>query len=143
VRATGGAACLGDVCDALNTRTGALEYSNAGHHPPYIFHPAEKLRSLKERRGPILGVFDGYQYATRNSEVRPGEGILLFTDGVTEAYSKSGDFCDESRLEAYLAAHASRLAEELVRGLHAGVKRFESGIPHADDITMLAVRRHA
>ncbi len=127
----------------LNTRTGALEYSNAGHNPPYIFSPDGEVRALRERCGPILGVFDGYQYGTRTSEVRPGEGILLFTDGVTEARNRGGDFYDESRLEEYLGTYASRPAEDLVRGLHAEVERFEAGTPHADDITVLALRRHA
>jgi phosphoserine phosphatase RsbU/P len=127
----------------LNTRTGVLEYSNAGHNPPYVFSPGGELRALKERCGPMLGVFERYQYATRTSEVRPGEGILLFTDGVTEARSNSGEFYDESRLEAYLAQHASRPAEDLVRGVLAEVERFESGNPRADDISVLALRRHA
>ena len=89
----------------------------------------------------MLGVFEGYQYATKSSEVRSGEAMLLFTDGVTEARNITGGFYEESRLEAYLAANASRPAEALVRGLHAEVERFEAGTPHADDITVLAVRR--
>jgi hypothetical protein len=60
---------------------------------------------------------------------------VQFTD---EASLTGGATYDESHPEAYLAAHASRPAGELVRGLHA-----ESGFPHADDITMLALRRHA
>jgi serine phosphatase RsbU (regulator of sigma subunit)/pSer/pThr/pTyr-binding forkhead associated (FHA) protein len=125
----------------LNTHTGVLEYSNAGHNPPYVFSPDGQVRALKERGGPILGVFEGFQYSSWSTELAPGEGILVFTDGVTEARNRNGDFYQESRLEAYLATSASRPVYELVRGLQAEVEGFEAGAPRADDITALALRR--
>jgi sigma-B regulation protein RsbU (phosphoserine phosphatase) len=124
----------------LNTRTGTLEYSNAGHNPPYVFSPDGQVRALKQRCGPMLGMFEGFQYPTRSTEVSAGEGVLVFTDGVTEACNKGGEFFEESRLEAYLAAHASRPVEELVGNLHADVERFEAGARRADDMTVLALR---
>jgi sigma-B regulation protein RsbU (phosphoserine phosphatase) len=124
----------------LNTRTGAIEYSNAGHNPPYTFSAEGRVRALKDRCGPMLGFIDGFQYTTRNTSLSTGEGVLVFTDGVTEACDKGGTFYDESRLEAYLAAHASRSVEELVRGLHEDVERFEAGAQRADDITVLALK---
>jgi sigma-B regulation protein RsbU (phosphoserine phosphatase) len=125
----------------LNTRTGALDYSNAGHNPPYTFSPDGQVRALEERCGPMLGVFEGFEYPTRSTELRPGEGVLIFTDGVTEARNKEGDFYENSRLEAYLAASASLPVDALLRGLQAEVERFEAGAPRADDITALALRR--
>ncbi|MGD1096412.1 MAG: SpoIIE family protein phosphatase [Bryobacteraceae bacterium] len=125
----------------LNTRTGLLEYSNAGHNAPYAFSPGGEMRALKERGGPMLGVFAGFQYPSRSTEIGFGEGVLVFTDGVTEARNKKGEFFEESRLEAYLAAHGARPVDELVRGLHAEVEKFEAGAPRADDITVLALRR--
>jgi sigma-B regulation protein RsbU (phosphoserine phosphatase) len=127
----------------LNTRTGALEYANAGHNPPYVFSPGGKVRALKERGGPMLGVFEGFEYPTRSAQVDPGEGVLVFTDGVTEARDRNGQFYEEARLEAYLTAHASQPAEELVRGLHAEVMHFEAGAPRADDITVMGLRRRS
>jgi len=124
----------------LNTRTGAIEYSNAGHNPPYIFSPAGQVRALKERCGPMLGLFEGFQYPTRNTAVSTGEGVLVYTDGVTEACNKGGEFFEESRLEAYLRSNGSQPAEELVRGVHAEVERFEAGARRADDMTVLALR---
>ena len=125
----------------LNTRTGQFDYSNAGHNAPYLFSPGGSVRPLKERGGPMLGVVSGVQYPTRTTEIQTGEGVLVFTDGVTEARNKEGEFFEDARLEAFLAAHASLPVEELVRGLHAEVERHESGAPRADDITVLAVRR--
>ncbi len=125
----------------LHARTGVLEYCNAGHNPPYAFSPDGQVRALSERGGPMLGVFEDFQYASRSTELAPGEGVLVFTDGVTEACNRKGEFFLESRLEAYLAAHASRPVDELVRGLQAEVESFGAGVPRADDITVLAVRR--
>ncbi|MBV8898424.1 MAG: SpoIIE family protein phosphatase [Acidobacteriaceae bacterium] len=127
----------------LNTRTGVLEYSNGGHNPPYVFSPDGNVRVLKESCGPMLGFFEGFQYPTRSTQVHDDEGVLVYTDGVTEACNKKGDFYEDSRLESYLRAHASQTADELVRGLHAEVERFEAGARRADDITVLAVRRRA
>ena len=89
----------------------------------------------------MLGVFDGLQYLTQSTTVQPGEGLLVYTDGVTEARDSTGDFFDAARLEAYLAARASQPAEELVSGLHAEVQRFQAGLPMTDDVTVLALRR--
>lgn len=125
----------------LNTRTGELEYSNGGHNPPYVFSIDGKLRPLKDRCGPMLGVFEGFQYPTRSTELGDHDGIVIYTDGVTEASNKAGEFFEESRLEAYLTSHASRPVDDLVRGLHAEVERFEAGARRADDITVLALRR--
>ena len=125
----------------LNTRTGVLEYANAGHNPPYLLSPGGALRALKDLSGPMLGVFDGLQYLTQSTTVQPGEGLLVYTDGVTEARDSTGDFFDAARLEAYLAARASQAAEELVSGLHAEVQRFQAGLPMTDDVTVLALRR--
>jgi serine phosphatase RsbU (regulator of sigma subunit) len=125
----------------LNTRTGLLEYTNAGHNPPYAFSLDGQVRALEERGGPMLGIFEGFQYQTRSTELLPGEGVLVYTDGVTEARDKKGDFYEEARLEGYLAAHARQPVDELVRGLHAELERFGAGTPRADDITMLALRR--
>ena len=124
----------------LNTRTGVVEYCNAGHNPPYAFSPDGRIRALEDRCGPMLGIAEGFQYGTRSLELQPGEGVLVYTDGVTEAANKKGEFYGESRLEAYLTAHASQTAEELVRGLHAEVEHFEAGARRSDDITVLALR---
>ena len=123
----------------LNTRNGDLEFANAGHNPPYIFSAGGKVRKLIEKSGPVLGIIPGGIYKTVSTRIEPGEGILLYTDGVTEAVNKSDEFFEESRLESYLAEHASEQAQSLVRGLHAEVKDFAKGVPQADDITILAL----
>lgn len=125
----------------LNTRTGVLEFTNAGHCPPYTFSPDGQVQTLKDRCGPMLGVFNGFQYPTKTAEIGPEQGVLVYTDGVPEARNRGGEFYEDPRLEAYVAANAARPVYELVRSLNADVERFESGAPRSDDITVLALRR--
>jgi phosphoserine phosphatase RsbU/P len=107
----------------LNTSTGLIQYSVGGHNPPYIFSPDGTVRPLPiEHSGTIVGLFEGSRYQTETCRLSPGDGILLYTDGVTEA------------------VNARSRAEQIVSGLHASVNEFAEGAPQADDITVLALR---
>lgn len=123
----------------LDLRTGELRYANAGHNPAYIFSPDGTLRALKSKSGPMLGIFEGLPYRTLTEQLKPGEKILLYTDGVPEARNKDGEFGDE-RLEQFIAQHAAESVEELTRNLHKAVQDFAAGTPQFDDITVLALR---
>lgn len=124
----------------LNTRTGDLEFANGGHLPPYIFSADGKLRVLNQKGGPLVGIINGHQYVTCTDRIAPGEGILLYTDGVTEAVNAKDQFFEQEPLETFLAAHASSPVEQLVQNLHRTIQDFEKGVPQADDITVLALR---
>ena len=124
----------------LDTRTGELQFANAGHNPPYIFSPDGTFRLLEGNGGPMLGLFPGLTYETSLAKFAPGEGVLVFTDGVTEAKDTAEEFFNDERLEEYLRAHSSQPAEQLVNGLHQKVQEFAKGAPQADDITALALR---
>ena len=125
----------------LNTRTGEIQYSNAGHNPPYAFSRSGEVRALSEPGGPALSILEGIEYPTCSTLISSQEGVLVFTDGITEACNKQGDFYGERQLEAYLSAHASERAEDLARGVLAEIERFQSGARRADDVTVLALRR--
>jgi len=125
----------------LNTRTGELEFGNAGHNPPYVISRDGRVRPLKEKSGPMLGVWEGAAYQTLKDQISPGDRIVLYTDGVTEAIDKNGEFFSEERLERFLAENAStKTPEQLVVDLHAAVQRFSKGVPQADDVTVLSLR---
>ena len=74
------------------------------------------------------------------TRLEPGDAILVYTDGVTEARNTDDQFYNEKRLEDYLADHASEPVEQLVNCLHQSVQEFALGAPQADDITALALR---
>src|SRR5579883_319791 len=124
----------------LDTRTGELQFANAGHNPPYVFNSDGTFRPLEDKGGPMLGLFPGLKYDAAITRLAPGECILVYTDGVTEAKDTADEFFNEERLEAYLKEHPSEPAEHLVNGLHQRVQEFAMGAPQADDITALALR---
>jgi phosphoserine phosphatase RsbU/P len=123
----------------LNTRTGDVEYCAGGHNPPYIFSAGE-ARALKSTGGPIVGILPQASYASERLKLAPGEAILLYTDGVTEACDSSENEFTEQRLESILREDGGKPLEDVVRKVSAGVKTFCAGAPQSDDITMLAVR---
>ena len=124
----------------LDTRTGDLQFANAGHNPPYVFLPDGTFRPLEDKGGPMLGLFPGLTYESASTRLTPGECIVVYTDGVTEAKDTAEEFFNDERLEEYLKAHAPEPVEQLVNGLHQRVQDFATGAPQADDITALALR---
>jgi sigma-B regulation protein RsbU (phosphoserine phosphatase) len=124
----------------LNTVTGDLTFANGGHNPPYIFSPDGTWRALTASSGPLVGMIPGLQYITRTDKLAPGEGILLFTDGVTEAVSSDEEFLGTGPLEDYVAANTTIPATEMVQKLHVMVQNYAKGMPQADDITVLTLR---
>jgi sigma-B regulation protein RsbU (phosphoserine phosphatase) len=124
----------------LDIRSGQLEFANGGHNPAYIISADGATRALAGKSGPVLGIFEGFPYRTLTDRLEPGESILLYTDGVTEARNKSGEFFGDERLESFVVSHAAASAEELTRSLQETVQEFSSGMPQFDDITVLALR---
>ncbi len=124
----------------LHLHTGEILFANAGHNPPYLFDRNGQLRPLREKCGPMLGLLEGMEYQTKVARLAPGEGILMYTDGVTEAINPQDEFFNESRLEEYLTAHAADAMDQLVNGLKANIQEFAAGKPQADDITVLGLR---
>jgi sigma-B regulation protein RsbU (phosphoserine phosphatase) len=125
----------------LNTRTGELRYANGGHNPPYVFSREGKWRELPaDKNGMIVGILDGAPYQTATHTIAPGEGLLIYTDGVTEAMDRQEEFFGEARLEALLERDGALPAEKLVAQVMAAVDEFADGTPQADDITVMAMR---
>jgi len=125
----------------LDTRTGEMEYAVGGHNPPYIVSPDGTSRQLPiTNSGMIVGLIENAPYATASCRIAPGEGILLYTDGVTEAMNRAEDFFGEERVEEFFAQRPGADAVRLVSELHAAVQEFAAGMPQSDDITVVALR---
>ena len=123
----------------LNTRTGEVEFAVGGHNPPYLFS-ASRLEPLQFQGGMIVGILDIARYDTQWVQLQPGEGLFLYTDGVTEATNAALDLFSEERLEAALQLSAGQPLHKLLGAVTKGVQEFVVDAPQADDITMLAVR---
>ena len=124
----------------LDTRNGQLDYCNAGHNRPIVFSAHEGLRKAADGGGVIAGLYEGAKYDGGSLKLEPGDGLLLYTDGVTEAFDAADAMFDDHRLETALAATAHAPVDEIVKGLVRDVKAFVGSAPQSDDITVMAVR---
>jgi len=125
----------------LDLATGRVTYANGGHNPPYVLRAAGALEGLKNADSPALGVFEEAVYANSELDLGPGDGLFLYTDGITEAQAPDESFYGVERLEALLRGLVSSSPAECVDHVVGGVNGFASGAPPADDLTVLALRR--
>jgi sigma-B regulation protein RsbU (phosphoserine phosphatase) len=125
----------------LDPRSGEVTFCNAGHNPPILIRANGELLQL-EGGGPVLGILPAMNYEPQRCQMEPGDLLLLYSDGVTEACNPEGvEF--ESSLPA-LAAEARHLSVgEIVQLIHQRVKEWIAGQPPADDITVVVARRTA
>jgi sigma-B regulation protein RsbU (phosphoserine phosphatase) len=124
----------------LDTRSGAFEYSNGGHNSPYLISSDGKIRQLDNIGGLMIGAFKDVPYESNVVMVQPGEIILFYTDGVTEAFNKEEEEFQESRLEQILANKNTLSSNDLVHHVFENVQTFSEGVEQSDDITCLALK---
>lgn len=124
----------------LDLGTGDLNYINAGHNPPYVVGPTGVVKAELMPTGPVAGLFSNMVFNLKQVTLEPGDLLMTFTDGVTEARDLSGGFFEEERLLALLKQPASSASEHLDR-IEASLQAHTAGVDQSDDITMLAVRR--
>jgi serine phosphatase RsbU (regulator of sigma subunit) len=124
----------------LDLKTGNLTFGNAGHLPPYLIESPRGARALAAEAGVPLGVVDEYPFEPVQLKLAPGDAIVLYTDGVTEAADADTNLFGEQRLEAVLAAHVGESCDSIVGAVFEAVQRFAGDAPQADDIAVLAVR---
>jgi len=117
-----------------------VEYSNGGHNPPYLLSSQGTVVSLDNPGGMALGVRANALYRAKQIQVRTGESLFLYTDGVTEAMDRAANLFSERRLQECLQAIARTTPPELVRGAVDAVKHFAAGAKQSDDITALALQ---
>jgi sigma-B regulation protein RsbU (phosphoserine phosphatase) len=125
---------------ALDLQSGLIRYANAGHNPPLVRRASSRTERLDGRHGPVLGALDGACYAESVARLDPGDVLLLFTDGVTEALDPEGQLFTEARLRDTLSNDGVASAEGAARAVVAAVDSFAAGAEQADDITVLALR---
>lgn len=125
----------------LDIRTGELEFCNAGHDSPYLYGKGVKSGPLDSTGGPPLCALDDFEFPRDTYRMKPGEGILIFTDGVTEAMNFKQELYNTSRLENFLDSLDEGLtSKQVVDQLYADVKKHVDGADPSDDITILALR---
>jgi len=124
----------------LNAHTGEVEFANGGHNHPYLLRPGSPPEMLNHPNALIIGIMKDVDYPTHRLQLRPGERLFLYTDGVTEAMNQAGEMFSEDRLEQVLARACGSSLEETTRGVSQEVRWFADGAPQSDDLTMLLVK---
>jgi serine phosphatase RsbU (regulator of sigma subunit) len=122
----------------LDPATGTLTYANAGHDPPLLLRGSEFAESF-DVTGPLLGILSEADYSEKTITMQPGDTLLAYTDGVTEAVNNELQEYGRQRLVAS-ALGVSGTTGSLLRHILAGLTRFCAGAPQHDDITLLAVK---
>jgi len=124
----------------LDLVSGMLVYVNAGHDSPFVMRAGREPENLPLAGGPPLGTVDNFQYSIEQRQLAPGEMVLAYTDGVTEAQDTSHALYSSARLTRLLASAPATTAKAVVDFVRDDVHRFAAGAEQADDITLLAVR---
>ncbi|HET7294404.1 MAG TPA: SpoIIE family protein phosphatase [Vicinamibacteria bacterium] len=131
------------ACGVLDTGSGRLSLANGGHTRPVLVPAAGKPRFVEGSVGTVLGVVSGVSFERHDLKLEPGDALLLYTDGVTEAHDSRSTIFGEERLIEHLASRSHSDPPTLAEGVHAAVRAFAGSAPQFDDIAILVVRRSA
>jgi sigma-B regulation protein RsbU (phosphoserine phosphatase) len=128
----------------LDPESGALAYVNCGHNPPLLLHGEQPVQRLAPT-GPALGLLPHAVYQVGTAQLDPGDMLLAFTDGITEARSPQGAFFSQPALVQLVEAHyrLGMSAESMLTVIEAAVKAHLAGARITDDLTLLAAQRLA
>lgn len=127
----------------LEPHTGRLVYANAGHPPGFLITNRRGRQSIEYLRptGMALGVSEQARWRQRDYRMEPGDFLVLYTDGITDAQNPQGAFYQEERLLEAALARAGRPAREVLEGIHEDVQRFVGGGLAQDDVALIVIRR--
>ncbi len=123
-----------------DTRTRKLTYASAGHNQPVIWRPNMDSCERLDAEGMILGIKRNVLFEERQVQLHPGDMLLLYTDGVTEAENSSGEFFGEERLCALLEEHHSQAPDQIIETLLHQVRLFSGVQNFNDDVSLVAMR---
>lgn len=121
----------------LDMTTMKFRYSNAGH-PPILIKRADGTLERLHKPAPVLGVNPNVTYTGGEGSLQPGEALIMYTDGVTEARNAAGDFFGEERLKK-VVQQAEPHSDSLAHAVEQAVASFCEGRQHPDDLTLLAI----
>ncbi len=125
----------------VNHRTRTLEYSDGGHNPPVLVRPATgEVMLLEGATGPIMGILDDAQFSTTVIDLKQGDVLALYTDGVTEQENETGEEFSVERLTSVLMKDENETAAEVVKGVADAVAAYAGSSEQADDLTVVVAK---
>jgi sigma-B regulation protein RsbU (phosphoserine phosphatase) len=121
----------------LNLKNGELNYVNAGHNEPYLMSESKEYKRLKTVRNPVIGAFEDLKYKDEKVLLNEDSKLFLYTDGVTEAFSKNDELYGDKRLNDVLNKSTSQSVDATIQSVEKSIKTFTKNCEQSDDITML------
>jgi sigma-B regulation protein RsbU (phosphoserine phosphatase) len=125
----------------FNAATGDIAYANAGHNPPIVVRADGTTEMLDAGGGPPLGIIPFVVHKEQHLTLGPGDMLVLYSDGVTEAGNSNYDEFGEDRFREILSQNRARPSTEIVDAVTAALTEFVAGAPQADDITLVVAKR--
>jgi serine phosphatase RsbU (regulator of sigma subunit) len=120
----------------LDPATGILRYANGGHSPPYLRHADGSVEALTGSGGLVLGAMPGVEFPEHAVQLRRGDRLVLYTDGLTEAWNAAEEAYGSERLVAEVRAHGAAGAAALVERICQSVSGFVGDAAQVDDVTL-------
>lgn len=120
--------------------TRSLTYANAGHNPALLLRQGASQPERLHATGLVIGVLDSADYQQVTLQLQPGDLLVLYTDGITEAEDTAGNFFGEPRLADLIANFGDAPIDDLRELIFAEVERFAAGTPQHDDMTLVVAR---
>ncbi len=127
----------------FDIKSGIVCAVNAGHEYPVLKEPDGKFEIMEDEHSFVMGGMEGITYQSYTFELKKGSALFLYTDGVTDATSVSGERFGSDRMVEVLNLAPESSCEEIIGRMNKGIKDFSSGAAQFDDITMLALKRIA
>jgi len=125
----------------LDLADNCMTYSLAGHNPPVSLDSGSGTAAMLEKGGVALGIFDPVTYSDEKIVFKPGDSLVLYTDGVNESTTSNGDLFGNSRMLKTLQANLEKDPSEIVSNLIEALDKFKGSNPPSDDVTLLVVKR--
>ena len=124
----------------LDHASHSFTYVNAGHNPPIVFHSNDSTFSELAATGIAMGVIPDAEYTAQEKPLVPGDIVVLYTDGITEAMNAREEMFGETRLYDVIRQSDGLRADEILAKILHAVKEFTVDYPQSDDITLMVVR---
>ena len=124
----------------IDLRTGHIDFASAGHNPPIVRHKDGSVEFIKSKAGLVMAAMDTTIYKPQSFDLTPGDTILLYTDGVTEATNRNEQLFGDNRLLEALKKGGELSPADTCSLIKKEIDNFVQDAPQFDDITMLAVK---
>ena len=125
----------------VELNSGKVTYCIAGHNPPYWLRREHGEVQPLNKGGIALGMMDPISLKDQELVLTPGDGLVLYTDGITETFSPEGEAFGEVRLRARLESLLGETASGIIEGIRLTLNDFRAGSALDDDYTLLVIRR--